>query len=264
MSFLKNSKIWSSLVLIASLACFFTIIYSLLGVRQGWEGASFREASTTIESTIQICAAVFVFALVVLFLGRKSKISLALSSIAGILAALPVVVALSAQPEETTPAPNAQANAAMGTAAQGAPPARTPPLNDISTDTLNPPQFNAVASTRPEGSNTLEYPANGSQLQKQMFPDIAPISTELSKNEAFSRALSIAENRGWEIVSAESSTGIIEAVSSTFFFSFEDDVVIRITEKSSGSIVDIRSHSRVGRGDRGKNAERVRDFIDRF
>ena len=68
----------------------------------------------------------------------------------------------------------------------------------------------------------------------------------------------------FEIIAQDANSGIIEAVSSTTFFNFQDDVIIRVSENGTNSIVDIRSHSRVGRGDRGKNAERVRDFISSF
>ncbi len=69
---------------------------------------------------------------------------------------------------------------------------------------------------------------------------------------------------GLEIVAQDGGSGIIEAVASTRFFNFQDDVIIRINENATNSIVDIRSHSRIGRSDRGKNAERVREFIEQF
>jgi uncharacterized protein (DUF1499 family) len=40
--------------------------------------------------------------------------------------------------------------------------------------------------------------------------------------------------------------------------------VIRVSPTPDGSRVDIRSHSRVGRGDLGANARRVRDFTSRL
>jgi len=59
-------------------------------------------------------------------------------------------------------------------------------------------------------------------------------------------------------------SGVIEAVASTLVFNFKDNIAIRIQPIQSGSIVDIRSHSRVSRSDRGKNAQRVREFIANF
>ena len=69
---------------------------------------------------------------------------------------------------------------------------------------------------------------------------------------------------GWDLIAEDSSTGMIEAVATTSFFGFKDDVVIRVRSNGSGSVVDIRSHSRLGRGDQGKNAGRIRNFIAKF
>ncbi|WP_369676609.1 DUF1499 domain-containing protein, partial [Enterococcus faecium] len=51
------------------------------------------------------------------------------------------------------------------------------------------------------------------------------------------------------------------ATDTTMWFGFKDDVVIRVTAKGDGSELDIRSKSRVGKSDLGKNAERINQFI---
>jgi uncharacterized protein (DUF1499 family) len=43
-----------------------------------------------------------------------------------------------------------------------------------------------------------------------------------------------------------------------------DDVVIRIEPEAAASRIDIRSVSRVGKSDVGKNAARIRDFLARL
>ncbi|MEE4110150.1 MAG: DUF1499 domain-containing protein, partial [Halieaceae bacterium] len=53
----------------------------------------------------------------------------------------------------------------------------------------------------------------------------------------------------------------IEATDTTFWFGFKDDVVIRIEAAGSGSRLDMRSKSRVGRSDVGANAERIRRYL---
>jgi uncharacterized protein (DUF1499 family) len=49
-------------------------------------------------------------------------------------------------------------------------------------------------------------------------------------------------------------------------FGFEDDVVIRVrpAPAGSGSVIDVRSKSRDGKGDLGVNAERIRTFVARL
>jgi uncharacterized protein (DUF1499 family) len=68
---------------------------------------------------------------------------------------------------------------------------------------------------------------------------------------------------GWEIVAADPAARRIEATDQTFWFGFKDDVVIRLTAADGGTVLDVRSKSRVGRGDVGTNARRIRSYLDR-
>ncbi len=45
---------------------------------------------------------------------------------------------------------------------------------------------------------------------------------------------------------------------------FKDDVVIRISSDADGTLVDLRSVSRVGVSDLGANAARIQDFLSQF
>lgn len=139
------------------------------------------------------------------------------------------------------------------------------PINDITTDTIDPPAFTAVVPLRPEGSNPVEYGgAAVASRQAELYPDIRPVESALSAVDAFARALEIGRSMGWEIVAADPGAGIIEAIDTTRLFRFKDDVVIRVVRTEAGSRIDIRSRSRVGRSDLGKNASRIREFIRRF
>ena len=62
----------------------------------------------------------------------------------------------------------------------------------------------------------------------------------------------------------DESTGRIEAVVTTRWFGFKDDVAIRITPAGAASRVDMRSKSRVGRSDVGTNASRIEEFLARM
>ena len=67
---------------------------------------------------------------------------------------------------------------------------------------------------------------------------------------------------GWQIVAADEADGRIEASDRTFWFGFTDDVVVRIRAPTGdGSRIDVRSTSRVGVGDLGTNAARVRAYL---
>ena len=69
---------------------------------------------------------------------------------------------------------------------------------------------------------------------------------------------------GWEIVDANPGQGRIEATDATFWFGFKDDMVVRVAPTETGSRVDVRSLSRVGRSDVGTNAKRIRAFLARL
>jgi uncharacterized protein (DUF1499 family) len=137
-----------------------------------------------------------------------------------------------------------------------------PPIHDITTDTANPPEFVAIARLQRKNWNPLQYggPAVAAQ-QHNAYPDIVPLLMAIPPNSAFDRAFSVAGRMGWEIVDANRAEGRIEAVATTFWFGFKDDIVIRIEKSDSGSRVDIRSVSRVGVSDLGTNAKRIREFL---
>jgi uncharacterized protein (DUF1499 family) len=136
-----------------------------------------------------------------------------------------------------------------------------PPIHDITTDTEDPPRFVAVLARRAGAPNSPEY--GGAPIaaqQKRAFPDIVPIALPQSPDRAFEHALATARSLGWEIVAADAHDRRIEATDMTRWFGFKDDVVIRVRPDGVGSRVDVRSESRVGRGDVGTNAARIRRF----
>ena len=70
---------------------------------------------------------------------------------------------------------------------------------------------------------------------------------------------------GWEIVSTDRASGLIEATETTRWFGFKDDVVVRVRAAAAGgSRVDVRSVSRVGGSDVGTNAKRIREYLRRL
>jgi uncharacterized protein (DUF1499 family) len=138
-----------------------------------------------------------------------------------------------------------------------------PPIHDITTDTVNPPPFVAIAPLRVDAPNPPEYSGpETAALQRQAFPDIGPLRTSAPAAEVFARAREVVADSGWTLVEASEADGRIEATAETPWVRFKDDVVIRITSEADGQTrVDVRSKSRMGRGDMGQNAKRVRGFL---
>jgi uncharacterized protein (DUF1499 family) len=142
---------------------------------------------------------------------------------------------------------------------------RVPAIHDITTDTMQPPPFMAVLPLRTGALNPVEYGgADIAAKQQKAFPDIAPLTLNLSPGRAFDRALAAARSMGWDLVASDPAGGRIEATDTSFWFGFKDDVVVRVTPQPAGSRIDIRSLSRVGGGDIGANAARVRKYLARL
>lgn len=145
------------------------------------------------------------------------------------------------------------------------------PLHDVTTDLASPPTFQTLTprSYRPGGpEERAAYPhADWRARHAELYPDIATIRLPIGVAQAFERATDVAEEMGWS-VEAREETGVsarIEAVDETGWFGFEDDIVVTIMPmQGGGTAVDLRSVSRIGIGDLGKNAARVRAFIARF
>jgi uncharacterized protein (DUF1499 family) len=147
-----------------------------------------------------------------------------------------------------------------------------PTLHEISTDLDSPPPFVAIRAIREQNPKlnppdyVRELDVRGAKLnvpeaQRKAFPDIQPMLLAVTPDEAFKIADLAVGAMGWERVASVPADGRIEATDSTPFFGFKDDVVVRIRAEGAGSRIDIRSKSRVGLGDAGTNARRVRALM---
>jgi len=143
------------------------------------------------------------------------------------------------------------------------PAARLPAINDITTDPADPPEFRHAAREAANRGRDLSYPGGAvAEAQRAAYPDLAPIELPAPPEEAFRRAMATAEALGWTIVYRDPEAGILEANDTSALFRFVDDIAVRIRPAPGGSVVDIRSRSRDGRGDLGANARRIRRFRD--
>ena len=138
-----------------------------------------------------------------------------------------------------------------------------PPIHDITTDPDNPRAFVAVVPLREAaGPDRVAYGgAKIAELQRRAYPDIVPLTLAVPPAAAFNRAVDTAQRMGWKIVAADDAAGRIEASDQSRWFGFTDDIVIRITGSGSGSRIDVRSASRVGRSDFGVNAARIETYL---
>ncbi|HEX8693031.1 MAG TPA: DUF1499 domain-containing protein [Longimicrobium sp.] len=138
-----------------------------------------------------------------------------------------------------------------------------PPIHDITTDFANPPPLAFSRQLRDSlDINPWQYEGDSiAAQQRKAYPDIGPVLMTLPLDSAYAAAYRTMRDLGWEVTAANRRERTIEAVDVTAWFGFVDDVVVRVSPGSGISRVDIRSVSRVGRGDVGANANRIRKFI---
>jgi uncharacterized protein (DUF1499 family) len=141
-----------------------------------------------------------------------------------------------------------------------------PPINDITTDFDNPPEFVYAQQLQPVANRDMKYnKAKYAQRQQDGYGAIGPIKERLDPAAAFARVTEVAQSiPNWKITYSDPATKTIEAVATSKMFHFHDDVVIQIRPTPDGaSLIEMRSKSRDGIGDFGVNAKRIRRFYDR-
>ena len=149
-----------------------------------------------------------------------------------------------------------------------------PAIHDVATDLVDMPQFetlkvradnldNIPDSDRPELA-ALDPESRWKVIHSEAYGDLRGLRLPLSVADATQRAEALVRARGWQVARADRRAGMIEATATTRFFRFKDDVVVRVRadpDRPGGSVVDMRSISRVGGSDVGVNAARIRAFL---
>jgi uncharacterized protein (DUF1499 family) len=148
-----------------------------------------------------------------------------------------------------------------------------PAIHDISTDLADPPEFKSLAI---RADNFDQIPGAEDSAMRGMTPqqrwetlhrgsygDIRSVRINQPVAAVIEKANRLAKARGWEVALVSPAEGRLEATETSRLFRFKDDVVLRVrpTENGAGSIVDMRSISRVGKSDIGVNAKRVKSFL---
>ncbi|HEX8308333.1 MAG TPA: DUF1499 domain-containing protein [Allosphingosinicella sp.] len=145
-----------------------------------------------------------------------------------------------------------------------------PAIHDVATDLNDLPQFTRL---QVRADNLENIPDEGKPELKALAPeerwksihrahygDIRTIRLAAPPAETARRSAELARGRGWEVALAEGDR--VEATDTSTFFRFKDDVVVRVRPApGGGSLVDMRSISRVGGSDVGMNAKRIRAFL---
>lgn len=148
-----------------------------------------------------------------------------------------------------------------------------PAIHDVSTDLADPPMFQTlqlradnldnVPGADDEDMRGLTPQQRWVVVHQKAYGDIRSVRINEPVPMVIAKAERLAKAREWDVAIALPEEGRMEATDTSAFFRFKDDVVLRVrpTDTGEGSIVDMRSVSRVGTSDLGVNAKRVRSFL---
>jgi len=148
-----------------------------------------------------------------------------------------------------------------------------PAIHDVSTNLADPPAFQTLALRTDNLDNIpgaddkdmrgLTPLQRWAVVHQKAYGDIRSVRSNEPVPMVIAKAERLAKARGWDVAVSLPEEGRFEATETSAFFKFKDDVVLRVrpSETGEGSIVDMRSVSRVGISDLGMNAKRVRAFL---
>ncbi len=144
-----------------------------------------------------------------------------------------------------------------------------PPLNDVSTDLIEPPSFarSRAATEARDGLALPEYDRARAEDQQEGYPDLRPALIEQPAQEAMSIVMQAVTTLGWVVIDSSNpagrtGVGRIEAVARSDLFRFPEDITIRIRPGAGDTRIDVRSRSRHGQHDFGSNAARIRALVN--
>jgi uncharacterized protein (DUF1499 family) len=188
-----------------------------------------------------------------------------LGGLLGIIAVLfGLVAALRGRAPWSALLPGAVVAVLFITTAAGA--GKYPRINDITTDTQNPPQFVQAGSIPANQGRDMKYPGESfAQQQQAGYPDLKGLPLDVPPGDAYQRVLAAAKAMpGWQITRDDRVHLALEGIATSRLFRFQDDFVVEVRPRDGGSIVEMRSKSRDGKGDIGANAKRIESFFARL
>lgn len=143
-----------------------------------------------------------------------------------------------------------------------------PRLVDVSTDPVDPPLYRAAAFARVGRVNSPTPPDADERARiRALVHDVTTRRFSVGTDLLYGVARRVIEAHDWKVTeesrpSGDGDRGRIEAVARTAVFGFTDDVVVRILAEPNGARIDLRSSTRLGPHDFGRNARRIRAFLD--
>jgi len=145
---------------------------------------------------------------------------------------------------------------------------KAPPIHDVATDWSEPMMFSGkVMQSRGPDANPVtpdgmigSGPMAGkkvAEINAKACPGAKPVTLAEAPANAYAAAKAALTGEGLQIVTDDPAAGRLEAVATSVWYGFKDDVLVRVKAEGAGSRIDMRSVSRVGVSDLGQNCKRV-------
>ncbi|MDO8294820.1 MAG: long-chain-fatty-acid--CoA ligase [Caulobacter sp.] len=145
-----------------------------------------------------------------------------------------------------------------------------PWVHDVATDWSDPLMFSpAVLKARGPDANPVDpspilplgsraYAGRSvAEVNAETCPAARPVTVAVPAAQAFAEAKAAVESAGMSIVTADPTSGRIEATAVSLLYGFTDDVVVRVRPTGAGARIDLRAVRRTGDNDMGANCRRI-------
>ena len=143
-------------------------------------------------------------------------------------------------------------------------------LTDISTNTGSPPVF----SVGPRRGGDWNFSEKKIERHEFAYPETTTFFAGGVPAENFPIVLGVAEEKNWTIQIQRPDFYTFEATAETGIFRFKDDISVKMYNsprcptpkhsRCSSTAIEVRSRSRIGKSDFGRNAARIENFRARI
>lgn len=140
--------------------------------------------------------------------------------------------------------------------------ASVPMINDVSTNTAEPPSYPLISALPENHGRSYEMAADALQSSIETKAEELSLVGSWAPSAVGLQVRQLIEVKGWRLITTDPQALVIEAVAQTALLRFQDDFVVRITPSEVGREVriDFRSRSRIGKSDLGANHQRITEF----
>lgn len=154
------------------------------------------------------------------------------------------------------------------------------PGHDIATDWERPLAFSPrmmslrgpdANPVRPDPRSVWNNPAvenwtdrRAEAVNAGICPEARAVVLPVPPAQAYASVKAAVRDADLAVVTDDPASGVLEATHTSFWFEFKDDVLVRVRPEGQGSRIDLRSVSRVGGSDLGKNCSRVTRLANRL